>query len=100
METANNTIKFKLKFFNLSDAMGAMVGFLFKEIDGTINLNRSKFMPFDRRAIHSLSLDSGSYAVHAYDIEHSGVLDAGIGYPAFTSDIVIDGDSEGKLHHC
>jgi hypothetical protein len=77
-------VSFEIEFYNTSDAMGAMIGFIFVDDDGYVNFAKSEFLPFNTGKFHSIILPTGYFSVYGYDIEQDGVLHHGIAYPAVT----------------
>ena len=96
MESTNNSVTFELSFFEVSDAMGALLSFLFMD-NGDADFSRSVLLPCNTSTFHNVTLHPGSYLVHGYDIGHNGTLYPGISNPVVRSTLQVNGSIDGNF---
>ena len=93
-KAVNNAFVVSTAYSNISTARGAMYSFVFiNDSCGNVDFSRSFLLALDRNTSHNHTLRvpfrlyPGHYRVHVYDIEHDGMLNNGVGYPAVTKEL-------------
>ena len=89
----NNTVGVSIEYHAGSTAKGALLNFMFETDDENINFEKSVILPvksnITREYILPIQLFHGWYRVFFHDIEQSGTLLSGVGYPAFSQQLTI-----------
>ena len=89
----NNTVGVSIEYHSCSDAEGALLNFMFETGNGSIDYEKSLILPvksnITRGHILPIRLFPGEYRVFFHDIEQSGTLSSGLGYPALSRELTI-----------
>ena len=89
----NNTVGVSIEYHAGSTAKGALLIFMLETDDENINFDKSVILPvksnITREYILSIQLFHGQYQVFFHDIEQSGTLLSGLGYPALSQQLTI-----------
>ena len=89
----NNTVGVSIAYHAGSNAKGALLNFIFETDNGCIDFDKSVILPvksnITRGYILPIRLFPGEYRVFFHDIEQSGTLLSGLGYPALTRQLTI-----------
>jgi hypothetical protein len=76
-----------------SYAAGALLILVFLDNSGTVDFTKSAFLLLDGNTsldyILPFQLYPGRYKLLVSDIEHNGILDIGVGYPAVNGEFII-----------
>ena len=102
-ETDDDAIVITTLYSEHSDARGALFDFVFIDDNGDVDWYRSVLLALDRNISlnHTLpqpfNLYPGQYKVFIYDIERSGKLSNGVGYPAVMNELLAN---EGNALVC
>ena len=94
--TGTDSVQVMTFYSEHSTASGALFSFVFITDSGNVDFNRSFLLALDTSISHNYTLPSdlcpGHYKVYVYDIEQNKALFRGVGYPAVTSEIDIEGE--------
>ena len=97
----NNTVSVSIEYHAGSTAKGALLNFMFETGNGSIDYEKSVILPvksnITRGHILPIQLFPGQYRVFFHDIEQSGMLLSGLGYPALSQQFNII--STGTYYH-
>ena len=97
----NNTVGVSIEYHSCSDAKGALLNFMFETGNRSIDFDKSVILPvksnITRGHILPIQLFPGQYRVFFHDIEQSGTLLSGLGYPALSQQFNII--STGTYYH-
>ena len=91
----NNTVGVSIEYHAGSTAKGALLNFMFETGNGStdFDFNKSVILPvksnITRGYILPIRLFPGEYRVFFHDIEQSGTLLSGLGYPALSQKLTI-----------
>ena len=89
----NNTVGVSIEYHTGSTAKGALLIFVFETDDENIKFEESVILPvksnITREYILPIQLFHGRYRVFLHDIERSGTLLSGLGYPALSQKLTI-----------
>ena len=89
----NNTVGVSIEYHAGSTAKGALLNFMFETGNGCIDFDKSVILPvksnITRGYILPIRLFPGEYQVFFHDIEQSGTLLSGLGYPALSRELTI-----------
>ena len=92
LQTEERAITVTTVYSEHSTAKGALFGFVFITDSGDVDFGRSFLLALDRNTSHNHTLPfdlyPGHYRVYVYDIEHDGLLNNGVGYPAVTQELL------------
>lgn len=98
-KSETNAVEVSARYYNNSDASGALFNFVYNDQSGSVSSNRSVFFPLDRNASHNytlpFNLNPGNYLVCVYDIEHDGTLSNGVRYPAASDELILTENVHG-----
>ena len=90
---ANNTVGVSIAYHTGSTAKGALLNFMLETGNGSIDYEKSVILPvksnITRGHILPIQLFPGQYRVFFHDIEQSGTLLSGLGYPALSQKLTI-----------
>ena len=97
----NNTVGVCIAYHVGSTAKGALLNFMFETGNGSIDFEKSVILPVKLNitggySILPLRLFPGEYRVFFHDIEQSGTLLRGLGYPTVSQRLTV---STGKEYH-
>ena len=97
----NNTVGVSIAYHAGSTAKGALLNFMFETGNGSIDYEKSVILlvklNITRGYILPIRLFPGQYRVFFHDIEQSGTLLSGLGYPALSQQLNII--STGTYYH-
>ena len=89
----NNTVGVSIKYHAGSTAKGALLNLMFETGNGSIDFEKSVILPVKSNItggyILPIRLFPGQYRVFFHDIEQSGTLLSGLGYPALSQKLTI-----------
>ena len=89
----NNTVGVSIEYHTGSTAKGALLNFMFETGNGCIDFEKSVILPVKSNItggyILPIRLFPGEYRVFFHDIEQSGTLLSGLGYPALSQQLTI-----------
>ena len=89
----NNTVGVLIEYHAGFTATGALLNFIFETGDGNIDFDKSVILVLKlnitRGYILPIQLFPGQYQVFLHDIEQSGTLSRGFGYPAVSQRLTI-----------
>ena len=90
----NNTVGVSIEYHTGSTAKGALLNFMFETGNGCIDFEKSVILPVKSNItrgynILPIRLFPGEYLVFCHDIEQSGMLLSGLGYPALSEKLTI-----------
>ena len=89
----NNTVGVCIAYHAGSTAKGALLNFMFESDDGNIDFDKSVILVVKLNAsrgyILPIQLFPGQYQVFFHDVEQSGTLSRGFGYPAVSQRLTI-----------
>ena len=90
----NNTVGVLIEYHAGSTAKGALLNLLFETGNGSIDFEKSAILlvktNVPRGHILPIQLFPGQYRVFFHDIERSGTLLSGLGYPALSQKLTIN----------
>ena len=88
----NNTVGVSIEYHAGSTAQGALLNLMFENDNGDIDFDKSMVLPVMLNVtqdILPIQLFPGQYRVFFHDIEQSGTLSRGFGYPAVSERLTI-----------
>ena len=88
----NNTVGVSIEYHAGSTAKGALLNFMFETDNGVIDFDKSMILPVMLNVTQDflpIQLFPGEYRVFFHDIEQSGTLSSGFGYPAVSQRLTI-----------
>ena len=99
----NNTVGVSIEYHTGSTAKGALLNLMFETDDENINFDKSVILPVKSNItqghILPIRLFHGRYRVFFHDIEQSGTLLSGLGYPALSQKLTISTGSYTNLKY-
>ena len=100
----NNTVGVSIEYHAGSTAKGALLNFMFETGNGSIDFEKSVILPVKSNItrgyiILPIQLFPGQYRVFFHDIEQSGTLLSGLGYPALSQQLTISTGTNLKYYH-
>ena len=99
----NSTVGVFIAYHTGSTAKGALLIFMFETDDENIKFEKSVILPVKSNItggyILPIRLFPGQYRVFFHDIEQSGTLLSGLGYPALSQQLTISTGTNSKYYN-